>query len=256
MLPTPNAVACPLQRSDWAETMFMTQPCLFLTLLFGYVLQIEILWLIVLGSLQQDIPNAISYKWPIAPWRSASIKWLGVFLHDEQLLTPVKIILWRSPHCTEACQFQCFRAWSTEKTVCIFFFAFIGFTMFHEYFRSTQDPLVHHGRHFGRMVHSFCRIQMLLTNGIATMAEDSDTDSLSTAWVLDKLYTQLMSMLSFRERKEFEVFRELLRMVPSLEACLMASSEDEVIHIAELVCPIYLRWSVVYPDSNPRFRKA
>ena len=62
MLPTPNAVACPLQRSDWAETMFMTQPCLFLTLLFGYVLQIEILWLIVLGSLRQDIPNAISYK--------------------------------------------------------------------------------------------------------------------------------------------------------------------------------------------------
>ena len=50
-----------------------------------------------------------------------------------------------------------------------------------------------------------------------------------------------MSMLSFRERKEFEVFRELLRMVPSLEARLMASSEDEVIHIAELVRPIYLR---------------
>ena len=254
MLPTPNAMACPLQRSDWAETMFMTQPCLFLTLLFGYVLQIEILWLIMLGSLRQDIPNAISYKWPIAPWWSASIEWLGVFLHDEQLSTPVKIIPWQSPHCMEACQFQCFRAWSTEKTVCIFF-AFVGFTTFCEYFRSTQDPLVHHGCHFGWTVHSFCRIQTLLTNSIVTMAEDSDTDSLSTAWVLDKLYTQLMSMLSFRERKEFEVFRELLRMVPSLEARLMASLEDEVIHIVELVRPIYLCWSVVYPDSNPKFRK-
>ncbi|KIM63589.1 hypothetical protein SCLCIDRAFT_82334, partial [Scleroderma citrinum Foug A] len=80
------------------------------------------------------------------------------------------------------------------------------------------DPLVHHGHHFGRTVHSFCSIQTLLTNGIMSMAEDVDMDSLSAI-----------------ERKELEVFRKLMKMVPSLEAHLMASLEDEVIDIADLV---------------------
>ena len=174
---------------------------------------------------------------------------LGFSSTMSNSLTLVKIILWWSPHCTEACQFQCFRAWSMEKTICIFF-AFVDFHMFHEYFRLTQDFLVHHGCHFDWTVHSFCRIQMLLTNGIVTMVEDSDTDSLSTAWVPDKLYTQLMLMLSFRKWKEFEVFHELLRMVPSLEAHLMAFAEDKMIHTAKLVCPIYLRWSIMYPEVH------
>ncbi|KIJ64395.1 hypothetical protein HYDPIDRAFT_28335 [Hydnomerulius pinastri MD-312] len=83
---------------------------------------------------------------------------------------------------------------------------------------TTQDPLVHHGRHFGRAVHSFCNVQTLLTNGIITMGEDEDIESLPTV-----------------ERREHTVFRELLRMVPGLEARLMASAEDEVIHIADLI---------------------
>ena len=37
-----------------------------------------------------------------------------------------------------------------------------------------QDPLVHHGRHFGRVAHSFCNIQTLLANGIAMMGERAD----------------------------------------------------------------------------------
>lgn len=39
----------------------------------------------------------------------------------------------------------------------------------------------------------------------------------------------------FRERQEYTVFRELLRMVPGLEARLMESSEEETIAIADLV---------------------
>ena len=50
-------------------------------------------------------------------------------------------------------------------------------------FRSTQDPLVHHGRHFGRAVHSFCSMQTLLTNGILSMAEDPDVELLSAVCV-------------------------------------------------------------------------
>jgi len=38
-----------------------------------------------------------------------------------------------------------------------------------------------------------------------------------------------------RERKEFAIFKELLHMIPSMEACLMESSEEMVTSIAELV---------------------
>lgn len=34
-----------------------------------------------------------------------------------------------------------------------------------------MDPLVHHGRHFGRTVHALCRVQALLTNGIIRETE-------------------------------------------------------------------------------------
>ena len=49
-----------------------------------------------------------------------------------------------------------------------------GLTLPEPFFRSVQDPLVHHGRHFGRVVHCFCNIQTLLTNGIALMGERAD----------------------------------------------------------------------------------
>ncbi|KIJ19520.1 hypothetical protein PAXINDRAFT_8009 [Paxillus involutus ATCC 200175] len=37
------------------------------------------------------------------------------------------------------------------------------------------------------------------------------------------------------ERKEYAVFHELLRMVPGMEARLMESSEEEVVHLADLI---------------------
>ena len=39
-----------------------------------------------------------------------------------------------------------------------------------------QDPRVHHGQHFGRAVHAFCNVQMLITNGIVLMSEDIDVN--------------------------------------------------------------------------------
>ncbi|KAF8834350.1 hypothetical protein BDN67DRAFT_992680 [Paxillus ammoniavirescens] len=74
---------------------------------------------------------------------------------------------------------------------------------------TTQDPLVHHGRHFG--------VQTLLTNGIVLMSEEP---------YLHK---------HFIKRKEYAIFKELLRMVPGLEACLMTSSEEEIMLVSELV---------------------
>ncbi|KIJ19527.1 hypothetical protein PAXINDRAFT_8015 [Paxillus involutus ATCC 200175] len=85
---------------------------------------------------------------------------------------------------------------------------------------SVQDPLVHHGHHFGHVVHSFCNIQTLLTNGMILMGD---------------LEERGMEALSQQERKESTVFCELLKMVPQLEQRLMASSEEEVVSIAELI---------------------
>ncbi|KAI6013376.1 hypothetical protein BKA83DRAFT_96535 [Pisolithus microcarpus] len=85
---------------------------------------------------------------------------------------------------------------------------------------TTQDPLVHRGRHFGRAVHAFCNVPTLLTNGIILLSEGgSDT----------------LESLTVDERKEFAAFQELLRVVLGLESRLMASSEEEVVKIGELI---------------------
>lgn len=49
------------------------------------------------------------------------------------------------------------------------------------------------------------------------------------------LMTLIRLRSALRERQEFTVFRELLRMVPGLEARLMESSAEETIAIGELV---------------------
>ncbi|KAI5991824.1 hypothetical protein EDD15DRAFT_2168810, partial [Pisolithus albus] len=87
-------------------------------------------------------------------------------------------------------------------------------------FRTTQDPLVHRGRHFGRAVHAFCNVPTLLTNGIVLLSEGRG---------------DALDLLTVDERKEFVAFQELLRAVPGLEPRLMASSEEEVIEIGELI---------------------
>ncbi|KAF8547987.1 hypothetical protein OG21DRAFT_1423889 [Imleria badia] len=84
---------------------------------------------------------------------------------------------------------------------------------------TTQDPLVHHGRHFGRVVHAFCNMQTLITNGLLFMGQQEDE-------------AESMTVI---ERKEYAVFRELLWMVPGLEAWLMESSEEETVCVADLI---------------------
>ena len=46
---------------------------------------------------------------------------------------------------------------------------------------TTQDPLVHHGRHFGRAVHAFCNVQTLILNGLQAMCDDAPDDESLTA---------------------------------------------------------------------------
>ncbi|KIJ59551.1 hypothetical protein HYDPIDRAFT_100521 [Hydnomerulius pinastri MD-312] len=84
---------------------------------------------------------------------------------------------------------------------------------------NVQDPLVHHGRHFGCVVHAFCNVQTLITNGLVLMGELEDRGA---------------ETLTQQERKEYSAFRELLKMVPELEARLMSCSEEDVVSMAEL----------------------
>ncbi|KAM6493058.1 hypothetical protein JOM56_011192, partial [Amanita muscaria] len=83
-----------------------------------------------------------------------------------------------------------------------------------------SDPLVHHGRHFGRTVHAMCSVQALITNGILLLGEDGEVTEES---------------LTAEQRKEYNVFRQLLQMVPRLNERLMEGSEEECMSIADLI---------------------
>jgi hypothetical protein len=37
--------------------------------------------------------------------------------------------------------------------------------------RHSSDPLVHHGRHFGRTVYAMCNVRSLITNGLLRLEE-------------------------------------------------------------------------------------
>jgi hypothetical protein len=49
-----------------------------------------------------------------------------------------------------------------------------------------SDPLVSHGRHFGRTVHALCSVQALLTNGLLRMGELADEPE--EAFTLESVY--------------------------------------------------------------------
>lgn len=44
------------------------------------------------------------------------------------------------------------------------------------FYRSYQDPLVHHGRHFGRTIHALCRVHAVINNGLVIKAELLDSE--------------------------------------------------------------------------------
>lgn len=49
--------------------------------------------------------------------------------------------------------------------------------------RSSQDLLVHHGHHFGQVVHAFCNVQTLIANGLQAMSDNTSKESLPAASV-------------------------------------------------------------------------
>ncbi|KAF6756910.1 hypothetical protein DFP72DRAFT_846283 [Ephemerocybe angulata] len=78
------------------------------------------------------------------------------------------------------------------------------------------DPLVHHGRHFGRTVFAFANIHALLVAGI-----NADEDK--------PPQTQ-------QERRELRVFKKLIAMIPGFEERIFSlESEEELMGIANLL---------------------
>jgi hypothetical protein len=57
----------------------------------------------------------------------------------------------------------------------------------------TTDPLVHHGRHFGRTVHAMCNVQALITNGLLLLDEDGEVaeEFLTAVYVSEPPLTSL-----------------------------------------------------------------
>ncbi|KAH6890755.1 hypothetical protein BKA70DRAFT_1120286 [Coprinopsis sp. MPI-PUGE-AT-0042] len=86
------------------------------------------------------------------------------------------------------------------------------------------DPLVHHGRHFGRTIQAFCRVQTLIKNGLGRKIEMAfnrlDEDQLT---------------LVFSERREHAIYEQLLKLVPGLEKRLCNGSDQDIFYVAELI---------------------
>jgi hypothetical protein len=84
----------------------------------------------------------------------------------------------------------------------------------------VTDPLVHHGRHFGRTVHALCNISTLVSNGVLRIKELVDTPA---------------GQLTPEEQQEHRVFKRLVELMPGVEDRLIESSNEEIAHIAELI---------------------
>ncbi|KAF6744217.1 hypothetical protein DFP72DRAFT_993460 [Ephemerocybe angulata] len=89
-----------------------------------------------------------------------------------------------------------------------------------EFKQRRTDPLVHYGRHFGRSIRTFCRMQPLLRNCLGRTMQ------------LERLP---LTTLSCSEIREQAVYDNLLEMVPGLEEKLNTGSEEEVFYVAEML---------------------
>ncbi|KAG1892880.1 uncharacterized protein F5891DRAFT_963751 [Suillus fuscotomentosus] len=85
---------------------------------------------------------------------------------------------------------------------------------------TSSNPLVLHGRHFGRMVFALCNYPALLTSGILRLQELQDSP-------IEDYPADI--------RREHRVFMELIDSYPGLLEHLTNGDEEDVIHIGELM---------------------
>ncbi|KAH6904935.1 hypothetical protein BKA70DRAFT_1373300 [Coprinopsis sp. MPI-PUGE-AT-0042] len=87
---------------------------------------------------------------------------------------------------------------------------------------TRTDPLVHHGRHFGRTIRAFCRVQALIKDGLSLDVQIE----LGDVTVED---------LSEDVLKEYRIYQQLLSLSPKLEERLCTGSEQEIFHVADMI---------------------
>ncbi|KAG1880178.1 hypothetical protein F4604DRAFT_1879962 [Suillus subluteus] len=97
--------------------------------------------------------------------------------------------------------------------------------------RASSNPLVLHGRHFGRTVFALCNYPALLTSGILRLEELQDTP---------------IEDYPADVQREHRVFMELIDSYPCLLDHLTNGEEEDVIHVGELTLKsVVLEWLVL-----------
>ncbi|KAG1828224.1 hypothetical protein EV424DRAFT_1471278 [Suillus variegatus] len=86
--------------------------------------------------------------------------------------------------------------------------------------RTSSNPLVLHGRHFGRTVFAMCNYPALLTAGILRLEELRDSS---------------IEDYPADVRREHRVFMELIDSYPGLVDRLTNGEEEDIIHVGELM---------------------
>ncbi|RXW11159.1 hypothetical protein EST38_g14696 [Candolleomyces aberdarensis] len=81
-----------------------------------------------------------------------------------------------------------------------------------------SDPLVGHGRHFGRTIHGFCRIFPLVKEGLLRQIDIQ-------AGLLQ------LSELTDQEQHEQLIYTQLKRLAPGLDVRLVKASTEELIYV-------------------------
>ncbi|KAG2740811.1 hypothetical protein P692DRAFT_201842415 [Suillus brevipes Sb2] len=85
---------------------------------------------------------------------------------------------------------------------------------------STSDPLISHRHHFGQTVFALCNYPSLVTNSILRLEQIKDTP---------------LEDFPAEEQREHRVFEQLLDSYPGLLERLKTGSEEEIIHVGELI---------------------
>jgi hypothetical protein len=126
--------------------------------------------------------------------------------------------------------------WDLERNRRSFLVLFL-FVLSHMRYRRLADPLISHGRHFGRTLHAFCNIQTLLTNGLKQMSQSANEpeETFTPKCVIILSFCHLFNSVVSRQQREHDVFQALLKMVPGLEERLAEGIEGDVATIAEMV---------------------
>ena len=94
-----------------------------------------------------------------------------------------------------------------------------------------------------------CNVQVLVTHGIVRMGEDAPEESLTyeyvpftdqpflafDLWPLVTDCTSELGPLWYRQRREYNIFQKLLKMVPHLGDRFVECSNEELMAVADLV---------------------